>query len=83
MTDNSNKFKELREKYNTFIYESFSIKNTSEEFIMKFKFTVPNLTTYEPEIKILKNNLDIEINEQILENAKNAVFHIGLIELIS
>lgn len=83
MTDNSNKFKELREKYNTFIYENFSIKNTPEEFIMKFKFTVPNLTTYEPEIKILKSNLDIEINEQILENAKNAVFHIGLIELIS
>ena len=85
MIDNSKKFNELREKYNTFIYESFTINNSEDEFIIKFKFTVPNLTTFEPEIKILKKELNVNnnINEKVLENCKNAVFHIGLIELIS
>lgn len=81
MTDNSNKFNELREKYNTFVYENFSINNSEEEFTIKYKFTIENLTTFEPEIKILKNKLNI--NEKVLENCKNAIFHIGLIELIS
>ena len=81
MIDNFNKFNELRKKYDTFIYESFTINNSEDEFIIKFKFTIPNLTTFEPEIKILKK--DLNINEKVLENCKNAVFHIGLIELIS
>lgn len=81
MIDNSNKFKELRNKYKTFIYEDFTITNLKEEFIVKYKFTIENLTTFEPEIKINKTNLNL--NEEILANCKNAIFHIGLIELIS
>ena len=81
MTDNSNKFNELREKYNTFVYENFSINNSEEEFTIKYKFTIENLTTFEPEIKILKNKLNI--NEKVLENCKNAIFHIWFIELLS
>lgn len=83
MIDNSKKFKELREKYNTFIYESFTINNSEDEFIIKFKFTVPNLTTYEPEIRLLKKDIKENINEKVLVNCKNAIFHMGLIELIS
>ena len=83
MSDNKNKFNELRQKYNTFIYESFTIDNSEDEFKIKFKFTVPNLVTYEPEIKLLKKDINGNINEKVLENCKNAVFHIGLIELIS
>lgn len=81
MLDNSNKFKELREKYNTFIYDSFSVKNTDEEIIIKFKFIIENLTTFEPELKISKNNMNID--DKMIENCKNAAFHMGLIELIS
>lgn len=83
MIDNSKKFKELREKYNTFIYESFTINNSEDEFIIKFKFTVPNLTTYEPEIRLLKKDIKENITEKVLVNCKNAIFHMGLIELIS
>lgn len=81
MLDNSNKFNELRQKYNTFIYEGFTIKNLEEEFIIKYKFVIENLTTFEPEIKIIKT--DLNVNEKVLEDSKNAIFHIGLIELIS
>ena len=81
MIDNSRKFKELREKFTTFIYESFSINNLQNEIIIKYKFTIEGLTTFEPEIKILKK--DLNIKDTNIENCKNAVFHIGLIELIS
>ncbi len=82
MFDNSEKFKELREKYKSFVYESFSIINSEDEIKMKFKFTIENLTTFEPEVIISKKDLDI-LDGKLTENCKNAVFHIGMIELIS
>lgn len=82
MVDNFEKFKQLRNKYNTFVYEGFSIVNNLEsEIKIKYKFTIEGLTSFEPEIKILKKNLDI--NEKLIQNCNNAIFHIGLIELIS
>lgn len=82
MVDNFEKFKQLRNKYNTFVYEGFSIVNNLEsEIKIKYKFTIEGLTSFEPEIKILKKNLNI--NEKLIQNCNNAIFHIGLIELIS
>ena len=82
MIDNFEKFKQLRERYKTFVYESFSIVNDLEnEIKIKYKFTIEGLTSFEPEIKILKKNL--KINGKLIENCNNAIFHIGLIELIS
>ena len=83
MLDNSNKFNELREKYNTFIYDSFSVENAKDEIIIKFKFIIKDLTTFEPELRILKSNLNVSIDDKFVENCKNAAFHMGLIELIS
>lgn len=83
MLDNSNKFNDLRKQYNTFIYDSFSVENTEEEIIIKFKFIIENLTTFEPELRILKSNLDIKIKDELIRNCQNAAFHMGLIELIS
>ena len=83
MLDNSKKFNDLRKQYNTFIYDSFLVENTEEEIIIKFKFIIENLTSFEPELRILKNNLDKKIDDKLIENCKNAAFHMGLIELIS
>ena len=33
MVNNSEKYEELRKKYNKFIYDSFSVENTDEEII--------------------------------------------------
>ena len=70
MVDNFEKFKQLRNKYNTFVYEGFSIVNNLEsEIKIKYKFTIEGLTSFEPEIKILKKNLDI--NEKLTVYEKN------------
>ena len=81
MEDNSKKFNELRKKYSTFVYEGFSVENSEDEIKIKLKYTIENLTTFEPEVKILKNNLNID--NELIKNCNNAAFHIGLIELIS
>lgn len=83
MLNNQEKFNDLREDYPSFVYESFSIDNTQDSIVIKFKFVIENLRTFEPEIRILKSNLNIKIDDKLIENAKNAIFHMGLIELIS
>lgn len=79
--NNSLKFIELREKYTEFIYEDFKIEETDQEIFIEYKFKIPNLKEFTPTIKIPKKKFKIEnINT---DKAKNMIFHMGLIELIS
>ena len=79
--DNSSKFNELRNKYKEFYYNSYSLSEDKNAIYLKYEFEIPNLTTFEPTIKILKKNMNLK---SIRTNyAKNMAFHIGLIELVS
>lgn len=75
------KFKELRQKYPEFIYESYDIKYDEDYLKITFNFNIPNLTKFNPTLKIenkyIKNK---NINNKYLNYL---VFNIGLIELIS
>lgn len=82
MIDNSLKFIELREKYKEFIFEDYSLREDNDYIYLEFKFTIPNLKTFTPNIKIKKKEY-IKISIQNNVTAKNLAFHIGLIELIS
>lgn len=81
MNDNQNKFNELRNKYNTFIYEGFTINNNENNFEIKYKYKIENLTEFESIFKIDKSI--IKYNEDILNNSNNLLFNLGLVELIS
>ena len=79
--DNSQKFIDLREKYKTFSYNSFEIKEDEREINIKFEFEIENLKKFNPTIRILKKNMKIKnLNTDFV---KKLVFHMGLIELIS
>ena len=79
--DNSLQFKQYRNKYKEFHYNSYKITEDSEAIYLKFEFEIPNLTVFHPKTKILKKNMPFKsINSQY---AQNMAFHIGLIELIS
>jgi len=82
MIDNSKKYKELREKYPNFIYDSYKIEEDNENIYITFKFEIEGLTTFNPTLIIKKKNY---IKESIINNniVKNLVFNIGLVELIS
>ncbi len=79
--DNSLKFEEYRNKYKEFYFNNYSVKQDDEAIYLQYEFEIPNLTKFNPQIKILKKKLQFKnINSNY---AKNMVFHIGLIELIS
>ncbi len=79
--NNSLKFEEYRNKYKEFYFNNYSVKQDSKAIYLQYEFEIPNLAKFNPKIKILKKNLNFkDINTKY---AKNMIFHIGLIELIS
>ena len=79
--DNFMKFKQYREQYEDFYYNSYSISEDEEAIYLEFEFEIPKLTKFNPKHRILKKNFKFKnINDY---NVKNLVFHIGLVELIS
>ena len=74
-------FKELREKYDKFVYEKYEISDSWDWWNITYFFDIPWLTTFTPSIKIDKKNIK---NKNIDNDFLNQlVFHIGLVELIS
>lgn len=69
------KYLELRNKYDTFIYEGYNVEEKDNKTIITYDFNVPNLTHYYPILELDKFELT--------EFTKYLIFHIGLVELIS
>lgn len=79
--NNLDKFKSLRNKYDTFIYEKYEISYDEENMTIKYYFHIPKLTWFYPQIRIKKRDI---LNQHINEEYLNClVFHLGLVELIS
>ena len=79
--DNHKKFKQLRRKYTFFVYEGFSIIDSSESLKVVYNFNLADQYYFHPTLEFIKGKYftnkitDVEI--------QNFVFHIGMIELIS
>lgn len=74
------KFNLFREKYESIIYKKYEIEN-NDDFVIKYTFEIPGLTTFNPTLTLNKN---IFINEDINNDLLNSIiFRIGMIELIS
>ena len=69
------KYNELRNKYDTFIFESYKIEELENNLKITYDFNVPNLTHFYPTIEIDKT--------EVTPFLKYLIFHIGLVELIS
>ena len=69
------KYLELSNKYNIFIYDSYNIEDIGDKKRITFNFIVPGLTEYHPYIEVDNFKLD--------SFTRYLAFHIGLIELIS
>ena len=79
--DKSSDFIKFREVYKEFYYNKYSIKEDNEAIYLEYEFEIPNLTKFNPTIKVLKKSLAFRAIDN--KYVKNMVFHIGLIELIS
>lgn len=69
------KYNELRNKYDTFIYDSYEIEELENTTKITYNFIVPSLTQYKPTLEVKKFKID--------SFTKNLIFHIGLVELVS
>ena len=79
--DKTKQFKQYREMYKEFYYNSYLIKQDEEAIHIEYEFEIPGLTKFNPKLKILKKNLKLKNIET--KYVQNMVFHIGLIELVS
>lgn len=70
-----NKYNELRNEYDTFIYDSYEIEELKNTTKITYNFIVPSLTQYKPTLEVRKFKID--------SFTKNLIFHIGLVELVS
>lgn len=75
-------FQELRKKYPVFEYTSYNIEETEDSFNISFEFDVPGLTTFTPKWTFPKpKGIELDENSRIV--FENAVFNMGMVELIS
>lgn len=83
MIHNMERFLELRNKHQYFIFDSYKISEDEENIKIEYRFEIPDLKVFKPTLKILKKGLIRNKIENNKEYINNLVFHIGLIELIS
>ena len=74
-------FNDLRKEYKYFYYNKFEITENESEIVLRFDFEIPNLAHFTPTTSILKKNFKFKDINSVY--AKNMVFNIGMIELIS
>lgn len=79
--DKSVQFKEYRNEYKVFCYNSFSLTEDEGAIYLEYEFEIPSLTKFFPKLKILKKNMRFKSIDT--PYAKNMAFNIGMIELIS
>lgn len=58
--DKSMQFKQYREEYKDFYFNSYLIEETKEEIYLKYEFEIPGLTKFNPVLKILKKKLNLK-----------------------
>ncbi|MBE5922174.1 MAG: hypothetical protein E7269_05425 [Lachnospiraceae bacterium] len=76
------KYNEFREKYQTFIYKSYDIEETTEQLKVTYHFAVPGLGEFAPKWVFPKKAGDIT-NYQENGTMLNMIFSLGMVELIS
>ncbi len=79
--DKSLKFKQYRDEYKEFHFNSYSINDDKEAIYIEFEFEIVGFTKFNPKLRILKKGLPFKSIES--NYVKNMVFHMGMVELIS
>jgi len=75
------KYEELKNKYSTFIFDSFDIEDNTEYYKVTYNFEIVDLEKFNPTLTIYKKDIkNTNINKEFL-NA--LILRIGMVELIS
>jgi len=82
VSQNHNKFLSLRQKYQTFTYQSYSFAVNNDVLEAVFTFKLTDDIIFSPLIKIPSRKF-YDFDSLSASLLKNLVFHIGMVELIS
>lgn len=79
--DNQNKYNQLRNEYNVFVYERFDYVLNKDNIKINYTFNLDDKFQFFPEIVIhIDENQRNSLSSSYLDNL---VFHIGMVELVS
>ncbi len=80
INNNQNKFEQLRQTYQTFYYEKYTVKQVDEMLVIRYFFNIDSELFFQPSIKIPLVHIKRDMNDAAIGNM---IFHIGLVEMIS
>lgn len=75
------KFLKLRNTYKTFIYHDYHIEDSEDKIKITYDFEIVGLCEFHPTIEIKKKKIPFKNVEN--DFARNLVFNIGMVELVS
>lgn len=78
----NDKYTFFREKYPVFRYKSYSLTSDNDNIYISYDFEIDSLTTFRPEIRIDKRNLDI-VNQFDCPIGRKIIFSLGMVEAVS
>lgn len=76
------KFNDLRDKYPTFEYLSYSVEEAEDAINVTYNFNIPGLTVFNPTWKFPKSK-DMELSENDRKILEVAIFNLGMVEVVS
>lgn len=76
------KFKELREKYETFIYEGWSAEKEDDGVFITYNFKIEGLCEFHPTLRVNTANMEV-INPWDEGAGREIIFSMGMVELVS
>ena len=72
------KYEELKNKYPEFYFHRFDVLEKEDSYLVTYDFEIKGLTSFKPTLEFNKKNI-----KKLDEVAKQIIFNIGLVELIS
>ncbi len=76
------KFELLRQKYPTFVYNSYDIVETEDSFKVSYDFVVPGLVEFKPTWSFAKQK-DKVLDNNSIKVFERTIFNLGMVEVIS
>ncbi|MBQ8209003.1 MAG: hypothetical protein IJZ35_00260 [Clostridia bacterium] len=78
----NDKYTLFREKYPVFRYKSYSLTSDNDNIYISYDFEIEGLTSFKPEIRIDKRNLQL-VNSFDSAVGRKMVFSLGMVEAVS
>ncbi len=82
LENNIEKYRELRNKYNSFTYKTYEYKIKEDGLYLEFEFLIDDFVEFNPSL-VIPNNIFVDFTRVSTSFLSQMAFNIGMVELIS